>query len=286
MAFMESPQFPNDIAMGVNFGPEFVTTLSANAAGYEVRNKLRTRALSRGDCAQAVKNQAQLSTLLTFFRSVGGRWAGFRFKDWSDYQLAAANSVFTLVGGTVNQFQTNKLYQSAVSFSEQRALRKPVVGTYAIYDGATLLVVGAGAGNYSLDTTTGIVSLVALQTRAISSHTVGATHTFTLSSALAPQPTVGQVVSVAGVTGSAAALLNNLPLVTTAVSGTSITVSINTTALTAAGGTLSLYSQAANLTASCEFDVPCRFDTDVMQTRVDNFGIYSWSQILIQELRV
>ena len=78
-SFMETPRFPTNISKGVSFGPEFSTTVSTGFSGYEHRNKNRSRAVCKGDCAHAVKTPAQFKELLTYFRSVGGRYSGFRF---------------------------------------------------------------------------------------------------------------------------------------------------------------------------------------------------------------
>lgn len=284
MSFMELPRFPEGISYGVAFGPEFVTGIGTNQGGFESRNRVRVRGKCRGDCAHAIRTQAELDLLVAFFRSVGGRFTAFRFKDWSDYQLAHAASVLTLVDGTVNQYQIHKLYQAAVGYSELRRIRKPVAGTVVIKDGGSTVAVGAGAGEYALDTTTGIITLVASQTRTISAHVVGAAHKFTLSSALSPQPTVGQKIAVSGVTGTAADVLNGVRHTITVVSGTDITVSTNTTGLTASGGTLSLYRQESALTAGCEFDVPVRFDIDHLKATIDTAAAYSWGQIPILEV--
>jgi uncharacterized protein (TIGR02217 family) len=40
-----------------------------------------------------------------------------------------------------------------------------------------------------------------------------------------------------------------------------------------------------NITFQCEFDVPVRFDTDDMETVIQEFDIMSWSQILLVEVR-
>lgn len=286
MSFMESPRFPDDISAGVSFGPEFLTVVARSPAGFEARNRARSRALSNGECAHAVRTVEQLRTLLTFFRSVGGRYSGFRFKDWSDFQLAAADSTLVLQAGTVNQYQATKRYRAAIGFEELRPIRKPVAGTVVLKDGGATVAAGAGAGQYSVDSSTGILSLVASQTRSIGSHTVGATHKFSLASALSPNVSVGQQVAASGVTGTAAAVLNGALHTVTAVLGADVTVSTSTTGLTATGGTLSLYRQPATLTVDCEFDVPCRFDTDHMPVRIEAYQVFSWGQIPIVEIPV
>lgn len=40
------------------------------------------------------------------------------------------------------------------------------------------------------------------------------------------------------------------------------------------------------VTGYCEFDVPVRFDTDQMQTSIEDYEIFSWGQIPIVEVRV
>lgn len=40
------------------------------------------------------------------------------------------------------------------------------------------------------------------------------------------------------------------------------------------------------ITASFEFDVPVRFDTDKLSASLDNYGVYSWGDIPLVEVRV
>jgi uncharacterized protein (TIGR02217 family) len=286
MSFLESPRFPDDLSQGVTFGPEFVTGVAAVQSGAEQRNRVRERALCMGECAHAVRTVDQLRTLLAFFRSVGGRHVGFRFKDWSDFSLADADSLLTLVAGTVNQYQITRLYSIAAGFEERRPIRKPVAGTVVLRDLGAVVTAGAAAGQYAVDTTTGIVTLVASQSRSITTHTPGAQHSLQLGSALAPNVAPGQVVVVTGVTGTAAAVLNDRQHTVASVAGAVVTLATATAGLTASGGTLNLYRQAGGLTASCEFDVPVRFDTDHMATGIQAYQIFSWGQIPIREIQV
>lgn len=283
--FFETPRFPVTISYGATGGPAYKTEVVISSAGYESRNQSWGAALASYDVAHGLKNQVELSELLTFFRNAKGRAHSFRFKDWTDFNLIATESSLTLVSGSVSQYQTNKTYTINPETREIRIIRKPVPGTFALYESATLLTQGAGAGNYTVNTATGVVTLVAKQTRGVSTHVVGTGHIFTLASALSPNVTVGQKVSVSGVTGTAATLLNGLPLTVTVVSGADIAVSVNTTALTASGGTLSLFTQSDSLTASTEFDVPCRFDTDSMKVNIEFYNSYTWGQIPVIEVR-
>lgn len=284
--FMESPRFPDDLSTGVAFGPEFLTVISRNQGGYEQANVVYERALCKGDCAHAVRMPDQLRTLLTFFRAVKGRAIRFRFKDWSDYRLAAADSLLVLVPGTLNQYQITKAYRAAVGFEEQRPLRKPVAGTVVLRDSGVVVVPGGSGGQYQVDLTTGIVTAAATQSRAISTHGVGVTHQVILASSLAPNLLPGDQVALSGVTGSAASALNGKLLAAVTVDGAVLTLNVDTTGLIAAGGSLTVYRQSYRLSAACEFDVPCRFDTDHMATGIQAYEVFSWGQIPIVEVRV
>ena len=61
-------------------------------------------------------------------------------------------------------------------------------------------------------------------------------------------------------------------------------VSVNTTS-----GSVTFSSApplSAAITASFEFDVPVRFDTDKLSASLDSYGIYSWGEIPLVEVRV
>jgi uncharacterized protein (TIGR02217 family) len=63
---------------------------------------------------------------------------------------------------------------------------------------------------------------------------------------------------------------------------------INGTAYSArtSGGTISVFPQITDvLQVSCEFDVPCRFDTDKLEGHRDAGQIYGWNSIPIVEIR-
>lgn len=167
MAFIESPRFPEDISYGVSFGPEFSTSIATTVSGREVRNRNRTRALCVGECAHALKTKAQFDTLLKFFRSMGGRFHAFRFKDWSDFNCAANESSMTLISG--NNYQMNKVYQTAIGFSEVRKITKPVAGTISIFRTRSSTTTDI-TGTSTIDTTTGVVT--------VTSHVAGDIYTW------------------------------------------------------------------------------------------------------------
>ncbi len=102
-------QFPPDIAYGATGGPEYATTVVAMASGFEQRNANWSAARLKWNVASGLKHQAQLNTLIAFFRARKGRAYGFRFKDWTDYRASAQ----TLGAGDEGLFSLSKPTVSA-----------------------------------------------------------------------------------------------------------------------------------------------------------------------------
>lgn len=196
MSFYET-LFPVDISWGAQCGPSFKTVVVILDSGYEARNASWSAARLKYDVTHRVKTQAELNTLLAFFRAMRGRAHGFRFKDWSDY--TATNE--PLPFGVSATIQLQKTYTTGAG-SEVRTITKPVAGTVTARKNGSSTPV-------TFSTTTGILTLSA-----------GA-------------PLIGDVIDWSG-----------------------------------------------------EFDVPCRFDMDEMQSTIDAPGTYSWNRITIMEIRV
>lgn len=148
MAFHEI-RFPDDISYGSGGGPEFSTDIIITQGGFEKRNSNWANARARYNVAHGVKTEAQLAELIAFFRARKGRAHGFRFKDWTDYQITG--QVIGIGNGTQTTFQLIKDYTS--SNTETRTILKPVSGTVNIYIDAVLQTSGV-----TVDVTTGIVT--------------------------------------------------------------------------------------------------------------------------------
>lgn len=147
MAFVET-RFPTDIAFGSSGGPEYNTDIVITQGGYEQRNVNWSQARARYNVAHGIKTQAQLDTLIAFFRARKGRADGFRFKDWLDYKTTGQ-----LIGtgnGVLTQFQLIKTYTSG-SVTETRTITKPIAGTINIYLNAVL----QNTSSYTVSTVNG-----------------------------------------------------------------------------------------------------------------------------------
>jgi uncharacterized protein (TIGR02217 family) len=276
MAFLETPRLPEIIARGLTCGPSFSTRVIVLRSGAEQRNANWSRVRWRADAASAVRRHADFAALEEFFYAVGGRLHGFRVRDYGDYTHASAGGSPVLIpldtdgyaigtvgaGYGVATYQLAKRYAAGV-LSHDRWITKPVSGSVSLTRATAPVTIGVSAGNAAVDSTTGVVTFVADQSQAISTHTPGASHVITLGTAFSPNVGVGDRVWVTGCGGADAALINDRSHAVTNVATAAITIGLVTTGKTITGGTARLYPQPDEALAwAGEFDVPCRFDVD------------------------
>ena len=145
MPFIET-RFPDDISYGATGGPGFQTDVIQVNSGAEQRNAAWQDARGMWDVSHGVRSEAQLKTLIAFFRVMKGRANGFRFKDWQDFKAESGEGVFRTL--TATTFQMVKRYTLAASVHD-RDIKKPVSGTISI----------TGGSGVSIDYVTGIVTV-------------------------------------------------------------------------------------------------------------------------------
>ena len=201
MSFVEV-QFSPSISLGATGGAMFSTDIIETYSGWEQRNINWSESRGRWNVATGIKTNADMDNFIAFFRSRKGRAVGFRFKDWTDYQVI--NGDIATGDGSISNFQLRKQYISG-NTTVNRPITKPVEGSYSIFiDG----IEQVEAVDYTLDATTGII-------------------TFNTA------PANNEVI-----------------------------------------------------TASFEFDIPVRFDTDMMDITANTNALKSWGNIPVIELRV
>lgn len=148
MSFLETPQFPSDIAYGFEGGPGYSTRIVVVPGGAEKRASWWSHARARWEATHRGKTQTQTDTLIAFFRVMKGRAHGFRFKDHADFDASGAEGVVSLITGSPqNLYQMYKRYTQG-ALTEDRLIQKPVSGTVAV----------SGGGTYTVDYTTGIIT--------------------------------------------------------------------------------------------------------------------------------
>jgi len=156
MAFLEV-QFPPNIAMGAVGGPGYSTAVVQLRSGFEQRTAQWQFARGSWDVGQVVQPLTAFKSVVSFFRAVGGKRDGFRFKDWTDFGddgagllIGGANATPGLADGVTTIYQLAKNYTAGAN-TDQRLIRKPVAGSVVVYVGGTPTGV-------SLDTTTGLAT--------------------------------------------------------------------------------------------------------------------------------
>lgn len=155
MASFVEVQFPPAIALGATGGATFSTDIITTFGGYEQRAINWAESRGRWNIATGIKSQADIETIIAFYRARSGRAVGFRFKDWSDYSAAATAAEIGTGDGNETEFQLRKQYISG-GVTINRDITKPVAGTVTIYvDGVEQ------TSGVSVDTTTGIVTFTA-----------------------------------------------------------------------------------------------------------------------------
>lgn len=282
--FLESPRFPDNIAFKATVGPSYQTVINTVYSGRDASIVAWTQARIRFDVGRRSMNKLDTETLDAFFRAMKGRGYRFRIKDWTDFACTTANGVLTVQ--TPGIYQLGKLYVTG-TLSETRTIAKPVAGTVIVYKNGVALSSG-----YSLDATTGLVTLTPSAQANITGVVVGSPTQVTLASALSGLAS-GGLLTLQGLSGANAGVLNNQSFSVTSISGSTYSLNVNTTGLAITpSGFAEVFPQPGDTLAwAGQFDVPVRFDTDEMKKQVmDRNGpngdlLVDWGSIPIIEVR-
>lgn len=302
-SFLETPRFPDDLAVWARGGISYNTTITSSTSGRERRNSLWSYGLGQWDLqncfrtAGGVADPLSVQTLRNFFRVAKGQAYGFRFRDWTDYTdegngtfgaPVSSYSQFTAPSGTGSGVATYQMYKQYVMnpLSDYRIIGKPLTAT--IFRNGVACVVGTAAGQVTIDKTTGLVTWAADSSASISAWTAGATTSFTVATVPAGWA-VGKTLYFNGVSGDTNSVVNNKTAVISAISGTTVTVSANTTGETLTSGQASMYPQPTDtLSWTGTFDTPVRFSTDQFAPQLDvgSGALYGFQTLTIKEIRL
>jgi uncharacterized protein (TIGR02217 family) len=152
MAFHDV-RFPECIEIGATGGPRFKTTALILGSGYEKRNIEWSRVRGSWDIGSGIKTAADMEAVIAFFYARQGRAHGFRFKDWTDYQIGTPDAPLVVGTGTgsATAFQLVKRYVSG-GYYFARAILAPVSGTVVASTNES------PTRSYSVDYSTGIIT--------------------------------------------------------------------------------------------------------------------------------
>lgn len=136
-AFDDVP-FPLNIGRDASVVPAFSTQTVESLSGYERRSSDWADARMRFDAGPGVRSEADLMTLIDFFRARRGAARGFRFTDPLDNQSAAVGQPVSATDqqlgigdGATSQFHLAKYYGFGVD-AQQRLITRPVAGTIRV----------------------------------------------------------------------------------------------------------------------------------------------------------
>lgn len=266
-------QFPPLISRGATGGPTFSTTVVAAATGVEQRMGLWAQARHQFDVSHGLRTPVFAQTLTAFFVARAGKLRGFRFKDWRDYQ-ATEEVLYPTGASTV---QLHKSYTSG-----PRTYRRPI---YKPVEAAEIVMTrnGGAFGLFALDWNSGTVFLTPDIERTITGITKAIN---AVVSSTAHGYTTGDWVFIDTVVGMTE--INNRALEVVSATANTFTVDHDTTGYTtyASGGTADKYVQPdEELAWTGEFDVPVRFDTDLMQMFQADSQARAWDNVPLIELR-
>ena len=147
--------FPARLAFGSGAGVTRKTEITALGSGYERRVSPWALGRRRYLIAAGVRPLADIAELLAFFEAREGQLYGFRFSDFADGKSCAVTATpgpedqnLGAGDGVATSFQLRKAYGEV-----WRPINKPVEGSVRV------AVAGVETGGFTLDVTTGVITL-------------------------------------------------------------------------------------------------------------------------------
>lgn len=156
-------RLPLRLAFGSTGGVERRTEIIALASGYEQRATPWADGRRRYLIGGGLKALDDMAALIAFFEARRGRLQGFRFQDFLDHASGAPSGtpgpldqVIGVGDGATTVFQLTKTYGTGPD-AYARRIQKPVAGTVSLAVAGVALT----SAQFSVDTTTGLVTLMA-----------------------------------------------------------------------------------------------------------------------------
>lgn len=135
--------FPLALGSDASVSPEFSTSVAVTASGFERRNSLWSDARLRFDIGPGLRSEAELGTLIAFFRARRGAARGFRLRDPSDFSSngmtgvpGAADQFLGVGDGLTASFPLVKRYGGGAEPQVRRITRPVAASVHVSVDGA------------------------------------------------------------------------------------------------------------------------------------------------------
>ncbi len=150
MSEFHEARLPARLAFGCTGGIERRTEIVTLASGFERRTSPWSFGRRRYLIATSARPLDEVAELMAFFEARGGRLAGFRFRDPTDFKSCAPSGVPAMGDQAIGTGDgARKVFQLVKA---TRTIAKPVAGTVKV-------AVAGVAAPFSVDTTTGLVTL-------------------------------------------------------------------------------------------------------------------------------
>lgn len=151
-AAFDDVRLPVDIEQGSTVGPMFQTTIVPLSSGSEQRNADWSQEKLSADISYGVmakKNPRDIAdsfaAVMSFYRARMGRWRGFRFRDWSDYQVW--DEPLKHIGDNFWQLQIGyEGYDRIISRPDKDTLQFSVGGAWTLLPGGIVVLGAANSG--------------------------------------------------------------------------------------------------------------------------------------------
>lgn len=156
MAFFET-SLPDHVEKGAVGGPGFKTSILTLSSGFEKRNIDWSRSRGQWDISYGITNLQNLRDVIAHFYSVQGKAHGFRFKDWSDYQVPDSPETQSFLGtgdAAETEFQAIKRYTNLGGQTFDRIINKIVDGSVSAWLNGTPV----DPMDFTVDNNTGIIT--------------------------------------------------------------------------------------------------------------------------------
>lgn len=262
--FLEE-RLPENIDYGSGFGGGYSNNIVTTAGGAEFRSQLHPFKKSTMAIDFSRQTNFIVGEIFSLNDRAGGTLRGFRVMHPTDHTTnnyrddpTAFDQNMPLANPSIpGVYQLTRWYGDHTDAAcARRRIRKPVAGTVLVG------VAGAAypAAQWSVDNTTGLVTMDANKTGTITAISKASSAVVTAVNTLA----VGESTVISGVVGMTQ--INGLRGVVTARTGTQFTLNINSTLFSTytSGGTFNTLPQTGEaVTAGCRFDIPMRFDADL-----------------------
>lgn len=282
MAEFIDQRFPTDINYGSGFRDIGATAITTTISGEEYRVLDHPFVKCALDVDFLRQDEVIIEQIIDLNRKANGMFRAFRAYNFNDYSTnnyrdnpTAFDQPLSLISSGV--YQMVRWYGSPSDpKAARRIIRKPINPTAIVGVSGTIYPQSLYSVNYS----TGIVTMAANKTGAITGITKGVNTVITVNQSMS----VGDSVYISGVTGMTQ--INGIRAVITARNASSITIAVNSSLFSdyVSGGTVNTRPQSGEaVTFGCLFDIPMRFDADlsgVFQTH----GILSVSGVGLIEV--